>query len=196
MGAAATTIAFIFGSKRIAGGPSGKPVEKKTVQDDARSFYSKANAIKLLIKGEESRKAFRKFMEQTHPSEVEHLDYFVTVEGLRKSGGDSLRRQYMDLIHQYGTKAETTKNAIAIAIAGTTHSWKDVETLPDSELFKLMGRSQDDILGMLTPNFEAFVASKQYAEYLQNQNKMEKNKSGNEKPGAGKPPLPVFKTDA
>jgi hypothetical protein len=194
MGAAASTLSALFGGKKLITGPGnqGKPVEKKSIQDDARSFYSKASAIKLLIKGEESRNAFRKFMEQQHPPEVEYLDYWITVEAIKKGGGESLRHKYMDLIQQYETKAETTKQSVAVTIAGATHNWKGSESLSDDELFKLMGRSQEDILGILTPNFEAFVASKHYAEYLQNQNKMEKNKSGNEKAVPGKP-LPIFK---
>ena len=182
MGAAASFLPkLFFGNQKKIANVTGKPVEKKSIQDDARSFYSKASAIKLLIKGEESRKAFRLYLEQCHTDgEVEYLDYYLLVDGVKKNGGDNsnLRRQYMDIIHQYGTKAETSKHPIAIAIANSTHSWKGADTLTDIELFKLMARSQEDILGILTPNFEAFVASKYYLEWTKNQNKLEKRQSG------------------
>ena len=182
MGAASSLVPkFFFGNQNKITNAVGKPVEKKSIQDDARSFYSKASAIKLLIKGEESRKAFRLYLEQCHTDgEVEYLDYYLLVDGVKKNGGDqaSLRRQYMEIIQQYAAKAETSKHPIAIAIANSTHSWKGADTLTDVELSKLMMRSQEDILGILTPNFEAFVASKFYLEWTKNQNKMEKRQSG------------------
>ena len=182
MGATASLLPkLFFGDQKKITNVVGKPVEKKSIQDDARSFYSKASAIKLLIKGEESRKAFRLYLEQCHTDgEVEYLDYYLTVEGVKKNGGDNtnLRRQYMDIIHQYEAKAETSKHPVAVAIANSTHSWKGADTLTDIELFKLMTRSQEDILCILTPNFEAFVASKYYLEWSKNQNKMEKRQSG------------------
>ena len=212
MGGAATVMANAFFPSRRAllqNGPANnnaKKPEKKSMQDDARSFYSKASAIKLLIRGEESRKAFKSYLEQTHPEgDVEYLNYYLLVESIKKSGDDKshLRRQYMDLVQQYETKAQTTKHPIATQIASTMHSWKGIETLPDDELFKLMARSQDDVLAILTPNFEAFVASKFYAEWSKNQNTMEKKKSHASEamtvasgtgPAAGnRKPLPVFK---
>jgi Regulator of G protein signaling domain len=161
--------------------PTAPVVEKKSIQDDARSFYSKASAIKLLIRGEASRKAFRNYMEQTHThGEVEYLDYFLQVEGIKKSNSDMKTRHesYMALIKEYETKATTTKHPVAVAISNTTHSWKGIETLDENELAKLMARSQEDVLAILTPNFEAFVASKYYLEWTKNQNTLEKKNSG------------------
>ena len=205
MGGAVTVMtSTMFPARRaLQNGPPGKKPEKKSMQDDARSFYSKASAIKLLIRGEDSRKAFKNYLEQTHPEgDVEYLNYYLLVESIKKSGDNSSRRrQYMELIQQYETKAQT-KQHIATQIAATMHSWKGSETLPDDELFKLMARSQDDVLAILTPNFEAFVASKFYAEWTKNQNSMEKKKShaseavtvvSGAAPAAGKKPLPVFK---
>lgn len=176
MGSAASAV---FGRSNAKSAPA-PVVEKKSIQDDARSFYSKASAIKLLIKGEASRKAFRSYIEQTHKhGEVEYLDYFLEVEGIKKSNSDMKTRHenYLALIKTYENKA-ATKNQIAVSIYNTMHSWKGIETLDENELAKLMARSQEDVLAILTPNFEAFVASKYYLEWTKNQNSLEKKNSG------------------
>jgi hypothetical protein len=190
-----------------------KPKATKSIQDDARSFYSKASAIKLLIRGEDSRRAFRNFLEtnSAHMADVAYLDYYLMLDSIKICGGtDSSKRQkYLDVIEQWERKKEAAKECVAIqAIVSTMQSWKSTDELTDSELCELMGRSQEDILGILTPNFEQFVASKQYLQWNKQQTSLEKRqsahtvmgddaKSSRRAPGAGadaanKKPLPVF----
>ena len=152
----------------------------KGIQDDARSFYSKASAIKLLIRGDVSRQAFRSYLEQTNSGgEVEYLDYYMTVDGIKKSRDKSAvakRVAFVDLVKEYEKKAET-KVPAAVAIYLTMHCWQGIDAITDEEVAKLMSRSQEEILAILTPNFENFVASKQYAEWTKAQNTMERRNS-------------------
>jgi Regulator of G protein signaling domain len=163
------------------------PEKGNSIQDDARSFRSKTGAIKMLIRGEDSRTAFRAYLIKTHSNgEVEYLDYFLAVETIKKSGAEKadLHTAFLGLIKEYELKAATTKQAVVMAIHETTHSWQGIDTLTEPELLKLMNRSQDEVLSILTPNFEKFIASKVYLEYTKGQNAREKRRSS----GVGLPP--------
>lgn len=141
----------------------------------------------MLIRGEDSRTAFRLYLIKTHSNgEVEYLDYFLAVETIKKSGVDKadLHKAFLGLIKEYEVKAATTKHAVVMAIHETTHSWQGIDTLTEPELLKLMNRSQDEVLSILTPNFEKFIASKVYLEYTKGQNAREKRRSS----GVGLPP--------
>lgn len=166
------------------------PDKGNSIQDDARSFRSKTGAIKMLIRAEESRLAFRAYIVKTHPKgEVEYLDYYLAVEALKKRGVDKaeLHQAFLDLIKEYELKSESTKHPVVMAIYETTHSWQGLATLTQPELLKLMTRSQEEVLSILTPNFEKFISSKLYQEYSKGQNAKEKRRSS----GFGLPALPA-----
>ena len=76
------------------------PDKGNSIQDDARSFRSKTGAIKMLIRAEESRLAFRAYIVKTHPKgEVEYLDYYLAVEALKKRGVDKAELHQAFLLH-------------------------------------------------------------------------------------------------
>ena len=160
---------------------NGKGMEKtNSIQDDARSFRSKSGAIKMLIRSEESRQAFRSYILKTLTrGEVEYLDYFLAVEAIKKGGLDkqAMHKSFRAIIKLYEIKATETKHPVVMSIYETTHSWQGIDTLNEAELLKLMNRSQDDILSILTPNFEKFIESKLYQEYNKGQNDREKRRS-------------------
>ena len=165
-----------------------------SIQDDARSFRSKSGAIKMLIRGEDSRQAFRSYMIKTQPKgEVEYLDYYLAVEAIKKSGATKagMREAFLSIVKEYEVKAESSKHPVVMAIHETTHSWQGIETLGEAELVKHMTRSQDEVLNILTPNFEKFISSKVYLEYSKGQNDREKQSSGVGHP-SGSGNIPVF----
>lgn len=211
MGAVASLIQSIKSRQMMLLPSKMKRRPTKSIQDDARSFYSKASAIRLLIRGDTSRTAFRNFLETNHGADVAYLDYYLMLDAIKICGGtnSSKRRKYIDVIEQWGRKLEETKDCAAIqAIVATMQSWKSVSELSDSELCELMARSQEDVLGILTAHFEKLVASKQYEQWNKQQTKIEKRQSahtlihddgessslsasmGND---AHKKPLPVFR---
>ena len=183
MGAVASLIQPVINRQVMLLPNSMKRRHTKSIQDDARSFYSKASAIRLLIRGEASRQAFRNFLEanKAHMADVAYLDYYLMLDLIKVCGGtDSSKRQkYIDVIQLWEQKkGETPNECTAIqTIVATMQSWKCVDELNDTELCELMGRSQEDVLGILTPNFEQFVASKQYAQWSKQQTKIEKKQS-------------------
>lgn len=165
-----------------------------SIQDDARSFRSKSGAIKMLIRGEDSRQAFRSYMMKTQPKgEVEYLDYYLAVEAIKKSGTTKagMHEAFLSIVKEYEVKAESSKHPVVMAIHETTHSWQGIETLGEAELVKHMTRSQDEVLNILTPNFEKFISSKVYLEYSKGQNDREKQSSGVGHP-SGSGNIPVF----
>jgi Regulator of G protein signaling domain len=172
-----------------------KPTDKgSSIQDDARSFRSKSGAIKMLIRGEDSRQAFRSYMIKTQPKgEVEYLDYYLAVEAIKKSGATKagMHDAFLTIVKEYEVKAESSKQPVVMAIHETTHSWQGIETLGEAELLKHMTRSQDEVLSILTPNFEKFISSNVYLEYSKGQHDREKQSSGAGQP-SGSGNIPVF----
>ena len=193
MGAAASISIF----KQKA--PTGKVTEKmNSIQDDARSFRSKSAAIKMLIRTEDSRQAFRSYILKTlTKGEVEYLDYFLAVEAIKKGGHDkqTMHKQFRAIIKQYELKSHDTNHPVVTSIYATTHSWQGIDTLNEAELLKLMNRSQEDILSILTPNFEKFIESKVYQEYTKGQNAREKRRASGSHPVDLLPVVPFSPRD-
>lgn len=143
-----------------------------SIQDDARSFRSKSGAIKMLIRTDDSRQAFRSYILSTlTKGEVEYLDYFLAVENIKKKGSAKpvMHKEFRAIIKEYELKAQETKHPVVMSIYETTHSWKGVDTLNEADMLQLMNRSQDDILSILTPNFEKFIESKVYLDFNKQQ---------------------------
>ena len=160
MGSAAST-------PKSGGGDKGN-----SIQDDARSFRSKSGAIKMLIRTDESRQAFRSYILSTlTKGEVEYLDYFLAVEAIKKRGSEKpvMHKEFRAIIKEYEVKAGETKHPVVMSIYETTHSWKGVDTLNEADMLQLMNRSQDDVLSILTPNFEKFIESKVYQDFTKQQ---------------------------
>jgi hypothetical protein len=154
-----------------------KDSNAKNIQEEANSFRSKTGTLKMLIKNKNSRKAFFNFIEKTQKGKEELLDYFLFIESIKKlkdsiSGGepDDARNQFMEVIAQYKTKSMgKEQDAPEMIIFNSTHTWKDIKTLPLVELTKHMTRSQDEVLIAITPTFESFLLSNYYKEFDKNE---------------------------
>lgn len=157
--------------------PARKDINSKNIQEEANSFRSKTGTLKMLIKNKNSRKAFFNFIEKTQKGKEELLDYFLFIESIKKvkdpiTGGepDDARIQFMEVIAQYKIKSTgKEQDAPEMIIFNSTHTWKDIKTLPAVELMKHMTRSQDEVLIAVTPLFESFLLSNYYKEFDQNE---------------------------
>jgi hypothetical protein len=162
-------------SKVITGRKSIRNAGKgNNMQEEANSFRSKSGTIKMLIKNKNSRKAFFTFLEKTQPGKEEMLDYFLFIEGIKKSKAE-VQKQFIDVIAKYEKLATGKDNDSPEAIIlASTHTWKDITTLPPEELCKHMSRSQDEVLIALTPLFESFLLSNYYKEFDKNEKSNER----------------------
>lgn len=162
-------------ASKLVIGKKGFVVKGHNMQEEANSFRSKSGTIKMLIKNKNSRKAFFTFLEKTQPGKEEMLDYFLFIESIKKSNlksstssnsNEEIQKQFIDVIAKYEKlatgKANDSPEAIIFA---STHTWKDIKTLPPEELFKHMTRSQDEVLIAITPLFESFLLSNYYKEF-------------------------------
>ena len=120
----------------------------------------------MLIKNQNSRKAFFTFLEKTHNGKEELLDYFLFIETIKKVRDlDQSRNQFLEVINKYQRESSGKEGENnASIIYSSTHTWKDIKTLPSDELLKHMIRSQEEVLMALTPLFESFMISKFYKE--------------------------------
>ena len=120
----------------------------------------------MLVKNQNSRKAFFTFLEKTHNGKEELLDYFLFIESIKRvRDNDQSRNQFLEVIKKYEKESngkESEENAAIIF--SSTHTWKDIKSLPADELRKHMIRSQDEVMLHLTPLFESFMDSKFYLE--------------------------------
>lgn len=155
--------------------PPPKDCSTRNMQEEANSFRSKAGTLKMLIRNKNSRKAFFNFIEKTHKGKEELLDYFLYIESIKKSkesaaSMDSQRDQFVAIVAQYEKKASGKECESPEAIIfNSTHTWKDIKTLPFDELQKHMTRSQDEVLIAITPMFESFLLSNYYQEFDRNE---------------------------
>ena len=148
------------------------------MQDEARSFRSKTGAIKIILRADGSRKAFQNFLKKTHQKgEEELVDYYMSLEVVRKIiDKKKFRDEAMQLIHTYKARADK-KDSAAEMIYETLHSWKGLENLTDEEFKAHMTRSAEEVVGILSPLFEKFVASKDYGEWTKEEKALERKKS-------------------
>ena len=138
----------------------------------------------MLIKNKNSRTAFFTFLEKTHHGREELLDYFLFIESIKK-GTDShqARNQFLEVIKKYAAESEgKPSDSNASAIYSSTHTWKDIKTLPPEEMTKHMTRSQDEVLLVLTPLFESFLLSNYYKEFGKNEMANERRNYGSSTP--------------
>ena len=152
-----------------------KDCSTRNMQEEANSFRSKAGTLKMLIRNKNSRKAFFNFIEKTHKGKEELLDYFLYIESIKNSKDsaasmDSKSDQFVAIVAQYEKKASGKECESPEAIIfNSTHTWKDIKTLPSDELQKHMTRSQDEVLIAITPMFESFLLSNYYQEFDRNE---------------------------
>ena len=166
-------------SQFLKGTPSQSTLNKdgstRNMQEEANSFRSKTGTLKMLIRNKNSRKAFFNFIEKTQKGKEELLDYFLYIESIKKSkdkimGVEGQRDQFVAIVAQYEKKSSGKEcDTPEVIIFNSTHTWRDLKTLPVDELLKHMSRSQDEVLIAITPMFESFLLSNYYKEFDKNE---------------------------
>lgn len=126
--------------------------------------------LKMLIKNKNSRKAFFTFLEQTQKGKEELLDYFLFLEGIKRTKDPvECTNQFLEVVKKYQLQSEGKEpETNDFIIYASTHTWKDIKTLPHDELVKHIMRSQDEVLLAITPLYETFVKSDYYKEFEKN----------------------------
>lgn len=140
----------------------------------------------MLIKNKNSRKAFFTFLEKDGKGKEELLDYFLFLEGIKKTKDPSeCRNQFLEVVAKYQKQSEGKEpETNDYIIYASTHTWKDIKTLPHEELAKHIMRSQDEVLLAITPMFETFVKSDYYKQFEKNTKDNERRSYGSSNPPA------------
>jgi hypothetical protein len=134
----------------------------------------------MLIKNKNSRKAFFTFLEKTQNGKEELLDYFLFIESIKKvRDHEQSRNQFMGVISKYEKESKNKEcESNSVIIYSSTHTFKDIKTLPPEDLMKHMCRSQEEVLLALTPLFESFMVSNYYKEVGANEMANERKSYG------------------
>ena len=157
------------------------------VQEDAASFRSKSSTIKMMMRNSAYRRSFFKFLENRGHGEEEFMDYFLSLETMKKlKEKDAKRVSFMDARDKYERRSEGKDDSnIDAIIYNSMHHWKGLVNLSDEDLAKHIERSQDEILMSMTPLFEEFLSSRYFAVVKEAETKDENRRfsmSGAEKP--------------
>jgi hypothetical protein len=140
--------------------------------------------LKMLIKNKNSRKAFFTFLEKNKKGKEELLDYFLFLEGIKKTK-DPLEctNQFLEVVAKYQKQSEGKEpESNDFIIYASTHTWKDIKTLPHDELVKHIMRSQDEVLLAITPMFETFVKSDYYKDFEKDSKENERKSYASSQP--------------
>lgn len=148
--------------------------QKVSRQDEARSFKSKFDAIKHMMKTEEARKAFMTFLKPRSKDEL--LVYYLEIEDIMKLSSGQLLSQTMALIRKVKARMNDKGNETVTMV------WESLGPLTDSNLSvqgvetvkSRLGISQGDIVTALTPHFNEFLNSDEYNNWKKTVSKNEK----------------------
>lgn len=160
----------------------GDGANNMSVQDEARSFRSKVEAIRFMTKNVLSRQAFQQYLEQNHGG-VEYLQCFIELDEVKALNDDRLIPQVSTLLSKYQTMCEQaealptpdpTNNAVNLWEKLRRVRLMDVKRITRKDLISTITAVQNQVLGELAAPFEAFLDSTMYKAWQENQIKAEK----------------------
>lgn len=162
------------------------------IQDEARSYRSKVGAARLVLKNEMTRAEFKKFIEKEGGNEAgrtEFVTYFETLDQLKMLPREEQIARLKKLLtltpapSDGGAKNNNQINSTLWSCLRPLRALA-LDKATQLEITKAVGSTQDMLLSPVTPEFERFMESPEFAECKRNN--LENNKNI-----ARKPPPPV-----
>lgn len=153
-----------------------------SVQDEARSFRSKVDAIKFIMRNVHSRYALRIYLEGV--GGVEYLMCYTDLEEIKMQKDADIAIICQSTLSKYEAMNENSLNFEG----GATNDieqilWEklrrlralDLKTVTRKELTSTINAVQSNLLGELADPFEGFLKSPQYKQWNEHQVSQEKN---------------------
>jgi hypothetical protein len=144
------------------------------IQDEARSYKSKVGAGKLVLKNEAVRVEFRKFIEKEgdEKGRTEFVTYFETLEQMKPLPREEqvLRiRKLLELTVSSGDN-NNNRSQIASTLFSCLRPLRPLklDKATHIEIAKALNATQDLLVSAVTPEFEKFMDSKEFAELKRN----------------------------
>lgn len=158
-----------------------------SVQDEARSFRSKVEAIRFMTKNILSRHAFQQYLEEHHVG-VQYLLCFIDLDDIKAVNDDKLIPQTTLLLSKYQALCEQAEKSVVTDPANNAviNLWEklrrirtmDMKKTTRKDLLATVTAVQNQILGELATPFEEFLESSLYKVWQENQMKAEKELQG------------------
>lgn len=174
-------------------------VNNMSVQDEARSFRSKVEAIRFMTKNLLSRHAFQQYLEQNHAG-VEYLQCFIDLDELKALNDDKLIPQTTMLLSKYQALCEnaekvSTADAANIVVINLWEKLRrlrilDIKKITRKDLLSTVIAVQNQILGELATPFESFLDSTMYRVWQEDQLKAEKGQGKHAHPAGNHIQMP------
>ena len=136
----------------------------RSVQDEAISFRSKTSAIKILLRQEDSRASYKKYILASDKANIEvYLTYYEDAKML-KGDVDEIKlflKKYSKLDSNIESLHDEITDAMLLSKSNR------------GQLLTLLGRCQEEALVKLSPVFNEYLKSSVYADYLSADKKRE-----------------------
>lgn len=154
-----------------------------SVQDEARSFRSKVDAIRFILRNVLSRHAFKLYLEKN--TGVEYLLCYIDLEEIKSLGNDTMIALTTYMLSKYKTMNEASENSKDPKAIISQIIWEklrrlrdvDLQQTPYQKLISVIINVQNQVLTELTEEFQGFLKSNDYKEWKEHQMKLEKEKS-------------------
>lgn len=141
------------------------------IQDEARSYRSKVGAGKLVLKNEVVRVAFKKFIEKECKDDgrTEFVTYFETIEQMKQLSRDEQTvriRKILELTSTSSQSSNQDRNQISSTLCASLRHLRalKLEKATQVEIMKAINATQDLLIAAVTPEFEKFMESEEFAE--------------------------------
>ena len=154
-----------------------------SVQDEARSFRSKVDAIRFILRNVLSRHAFKLYLEKN--TGVEYLLCYIDLEEIKSLGNDTMIALTTYMLSKYKAMNEASENSKDPKAVISQIIWEklrrlrdiDLQQTPYQKLVSVIINVQNQFLTELTDEFQGFLKSNDYKEWKEHQMKLEKEKS-------------------
>lgn len=175
------------------------------IQDEARSYRSKVGAGKLVLKNEAVRTEFRKFVEKESGEEegrTEFVTYFETIEQMKPLPREEQVIRIRKLLEltiappdsSFRGNNKKDRNQVSTVLFSCLRPLRPLklEKATSIEIAKALNATQDLLVSAVTPEFEKFMDSDEFAELKKNN--LEVNIAKKSASGKFQPPIANKKT--
>ncbi|KAJ1383844.1 hypothetical protein B484DRAFT_460148, partial [Ochromonadaceae sp. CCMP2298] len=179
--------------------------DSKSVQDEAKSFRSKVDAIRWMTRNIHSRHAFQVYLEETS-SLSDYLICFMDLDEIKAQQSDAATITHtVTTLNKYEEKssAEGNTDGKVTNLHTNTKIWErlgrlrsvDLKHCSRHELLACVTVVQDQILAELAAPFERFLQSALYRDWKAEQMASERDSKNAPQVGVGRKPIfrkPMF----
>lgn len=161
----------------------GDKTVNNSVQDEARSFRSKTDAVRFITKNLQSRDAFRLYLEKS--DSLEYFLCFLDVETIKSQPDDKMMTEVQTTLAKYEqpSSADDKSNNVKMIIWEKLRRFRALDKSKSTrkEVMSCVISVENQLLAELAVPFEGFLTSKFYKDWVATQMQSEKDMASSKK---------------